>query len=61
MTTEALKGSTKTAATAKNSLLSSRRDKFFAACAGVAGLGLVLLLLNGLLKRRAARKNRVWH
>jgi subtilisin family serine protease len=62
MTTEALKNSTKTAAAAKNSgLLSSRQDKILVGCAGVAALGLLLLLLNGLLKRRAARKNRVWH
>jgi hypothetical protein len=61
MTTEALKNSTKAAATAKAGLLPTRRDKIFAACAGAAVLGLLLLLLNGSLKRRALRKNRVWH
>ncbi|MEZ0115929.1 hypothetical protein ABH920_009971 [Catenulispora sp. EB89] len=61
MTTEALKNSTKAAATAKAGLLPSRRDKIFAAAAGAAVLGLLLLLLNGSLKRRALRKNRVWH
>lgn len=61
MTTEALKNSTKTAAAAKGGLLPSRRDKFVVASAGVAVLGLLLLLLNGTLKKRAARKNRVWH
>lgn len=60
-TTEALKNSTKTAATAKAGLLPTRRDKIFAACAGAGVLGLLLLLLNGSLKRRALRKNRVWH
>jgi len=60
MTTEALKNSTKTGAAAKSGLLSSHRDKVLAACAGTAVLGLLLLLLNGTLKRRAARKNRVW-
>lgn len=59
--TEALKDSTQAAATARTGLLSSRRNKIFAASAGAAVLGLLLLLLNGSLKRRALRKNRVWH
>ncbi|WP_370367882.1 S8 family serine peptidase [Catenulispora sp. GP43] len=61
MTTAALKNSTKAAAATKSGLLSSRRDKVLAACAGAAVLGLLLLALNGSLKRRAQRKNRVWH
>jgi hypothetical protein len=61
MTTEALKDSSKAAAATKGGLLSSRRNKVLAACAGAAVLGLVLLLLNGSLKRRAQRKNRLWH
>jgi hypothetical protein len=59
MTTQALT-STKAAATAKTGLLSSRRNKIFAACAGAAVLGLLLLVLNTSLKRRALRKNRLW-
>jgi hypothetical protein len=59
MTTEALKNST-AAASANKRLLPSRRDKILAACAVAAVLGLLLLLLNDALKRRAARKNRLW-
>jgi hypothetical protein len=59
MTTQALTP-TKAAATTKTGLLSSRRNKIFAACAGAAVLGLLLLVLNTSLKRRALRKNRLW-
>ena len=55
-----MKNSTKAAATAKNGLLPSRRDKILAACGAAAVLGLLLLVLNASLKRRAARKNRLW-
>lgn len=45
----------------KTSLLSSRRNKILAMCAGAAVLGLLFLLWNGILKRRELRKNRAWH
>ena len=60
MATEALKGSTKAAATAKTSLLPSRRDKILAAFAAVVVLALLLWLVAGGLKRRADRRNRIW-
>jgi len=60
MTTEALKDSTKAAATSRNSLLRSRRDKVVAAVTGAALLGLLLVLLTSWLRRRADRRNRIW-
>ncbi|MFL6115829.1 MAG: S8 family serine peptidase [Catenulispora sp.] len=54
-------GAVKTAATTKTGLLSSRRNKILAVCAGVAVLGILLLLFNGVLKRREERRNRAWH
>jgi subtilisin family serine protease len=59
--TDAVQRSAKAIATEKTGLLSSRRNKILAACAGVAVLGVVLLLLNGVLKRRQLRRNRAWH
>ena len=56
----ALQKSAKTAAVAKSGPLSSRRDKIFAGCGGVAVIGLLFLLLNNVLKRRALRKSRAW-
>ncbi|NUR59697.1 MAG: S8 family serine peptidase [Catenulispora sp.] len=50
-----------TDATEKTGLLSSRRNKILAACGGAAVLGVVLLLLNRVLKRRQLRRNRAWH
>src|SRR5262249_3547753 len=45
----------------KTSLLSSRRNKILAMCAGAAVLGVLFLLWNGMLKRRERRRNRAWH
>ncbi|OLE20952.1 MAG: hypothetical protein AUG49_23120 [Catenulispora sp. 13_1_20CM_3_70_7] len=51
----------KTATTAKTGLLSSRRNKILAVCGGVAVLGILLLLVNRVLRRREVRRNRAWH
>ncbi|GAA1968788.1 hypothetical protein GCM10009838_29170 [Catenulispora subtropica] len=59
--TQAVENAAKAAATEKSGLLSSRRNKILAACAGVAVLGFLLLLLNRGLKRRELRRNRAWH
>jgi subtilisin family serine protease len=59
--TQAVENAAKAAATEKNGLLSTRRNKILAACGGVAVLGLLLLLLNRGLKRRELRRNRTWH
>lgn len=48
-------------ATAKAGLLSSRRNKILALCAGAAVLGILLLLFNRVLRRREVRRNRAWH